>query len=239
MSNKRIVLKRFFLVFSIFFFVGPLTKAKTAPPTSTQPSYRLNGTAVLSSNFVDKGLTQTAGDPGLQTDFWFNFGSQFRMGLWGANVRYESTPTTHFWMKANADVKVDFSPTAKMNILYSENKFFKNNRRSGNLVGLHLDMWGWKIIYDMESNWQGTGEKSTYAGAGKDSVIWGDYIWTNQGGYTMPKADGVSSFLDFKTGLGTKAKDFVCMGAVSYSTATGAFKKQGELAFILSATVGF
>lgn len=207
--------------------------------TSTQPTYRLTGAATLASNFVDKGLTQTKGDPGLQTDFWFNFGSQFRMGLWGANVRYDSTPTTHFWLKANADVKVDFSANAKMNIVYSENKYYKDNDRSGNLVGLHFDFWGWKIIYDMQSNWEGTGQKATYAAAETESPVWGEYIWANHAGYVMPEAEGVTSFFDIRTGLGTKAKDFVLMGSVSFSTATGEFKDQGQLAFILSATVGF
>lgn len=231
--------KRFFPLFATFFLMATLSHAQTPGVTSTQPTYRLAGTAILASNFVEKGLTQTKGDPGLQTDFWFNFGSQFRMGLWGANVRYESTPTTHFWLKANADVKVDFSQNAKMNIVYSENKFFKSNHRSGNLVGLHFDFWGWKVIYDMESNWQGTGKNATYAGASTDTPIWGDYVWTNQGGYVMPKADGVTSFFDVRSGLGTKVKDFLLQGSVSYTTATGDFKEQGELAIILSATVAF
>ncbi len=208
--------------------------------SSTQPDYRLNGTATLASNFVEKGLTQTKGDPGLQSDFWFNFGSQFRMGLWGANVRYDSTQTTHFWLKANADVKVDFSDSVKMNIIYNENKYFKANNRDGNTVGIHFDFWGWKIIYDMDSNWEGTRNGATYAGAGKDTLIGGgSWIWSNQGGYTMPKADGVNGFFDIRSGIGSKLKDFILMGSLTYTTATGEFKDQGQLAFILSATVGF
>ncbi len=230
--------KKKFLILTTFLFSTTNALAQSSG-ASTQPTYRLTGAATLASNFVEKGLTQTKGDPGLQTDFWFNFGSQFRMGLWGANVRYESTPTTHFWLKANADVKVDFSQNAKMNILYSENKYYKDNDRSGNTVGLHFDFWGWKIIYDMESNWEGTGQKATYAGAGKDAVVWNEYIWTNHAGYTMPEAEGITSYFDIRTGLGTKAKDFVLMGSLSMTTATGEIKDQGELAFILSATVGF
>lgn len=232
--------KRFFLIVSVLIFGnGHFSMAQTPATSSTQPSYRLGGSATLSSNYVEKGLTQTKGDPGLQTDFWFNFGPQFRMGLWGANVRYDSASTTHFWLKGNADIKVDFSQNAKMNIIYSENKFYKANNRNGNTVGLHFDFWGWKIIYDMDSNWEGTGEKSTYAGVGKDTIIWGDWIWANQGGYTMPEADGVTSYFDVRSGLGTKAKDIVLMASASMTTATGDFKDQGELAIILTATVGF
>jgi hypothetical protein len=231
--------KRILSLFSVILIFASVSTAQTSSSTSTQPTYRLAGTATLASNFVEKGLTQTNGDPGIQTDFWFNFGSQFRMGLWGANVRYEDTPTTHFWLKANADVKVDFSQNAKMNIIYTENKFYKNNNRSGNIVGLHFDFWGWKIIYDMNSAWENTGKKSTYAGAGKDSIIWGDYIWLNEGGYTMPEGDGVTSFFDLRTGLAKKAKDILLKAEVTFSTATGDFKDQGALAFIFSASVSF
>ena len=93
--------KRFWLAL-ILLSVVSFSKAESS--SSTQPNYRLNGTATLSSNFVEKGLTQTKGDPGLQSEFWFNFGSQFRMGLWGANVRYEDTPTTHFWISFTAKI---------------------------------------------------------------------------------------------------------------------------------------
>lgn len=234
MSNKS-----FFLIFSLQFLWVSFSWSQSAGSGSTQPTYRLNGEATLASNFVEKGLTQTKGDPGLQTAFWFNFGSQFKMGLWGANVRYENTPTTHFWLKGNADVRVDFSQDAKLNIVYSENKFYKDNDRSGHLLGLHFDFWGWKIIYDMESNWEGTGEKSTYTGVGKDIPVWGEYVWTNQAGYQMPEAEGVSSFFDLRTGIGMKAKDFILIGALTYTNATGEFKKQGEMAFLVSVLVGF
>jgi uncharacterized protein (TIGR02001 family) len=232
------LLKRLPLLIVALMFSHSL-RAQSSGSSSNQPSYRLDGRATLTSNFVEKGLTQTKGDPGVQSEFWFNFGPQFRLGLWGANVRYDSTPSTHFWLRANADIKVDFSENANLNIIYTENNLFKANNRNGNLVGLHFNFWGWKIIYDMESNWQGTQAKATYAGAGKDIAVWNDWIWSNTGGYLMSEAEGVTSFFDFRSGLGTKAKDILVMGSVSYSNASGAFKDQGELAFILSAQVSF
>jgi uncharacterized protein (TIGR02001 family) len=213
--------------------------AESSSAASTQPSYHLTGNATLASNFVEKGLTQTQGDPGLQSEFWFNFGSQFRMGLWGANVRYETAETSHFWLRANADVKVDFSQNAKMNIVYNENKYYKANKRDGNTIGVHFDFSGWRIIYDMNSNWEGTRAKETYAGVGKDFPVWTNWVWSSDGGYTMPQAAGVSSFFDIRTGLGIKFKDFTTMGSISYTTATGEFKKQGEAAAFVTINVAF
>jgi uncharacterized protein (TIGR02001 family) len=224
---------------TFFAFLCEFAFAQSPGGSSTQPTYRLNGGATLASNFVERGLTQTKNDPGVQSEFWFNLGSQFRIGLWGANVRYESTPTTHFWLRLNADLKVDFSENASMNILYKENKFFKSNDRDGNVVGLRLTFWKWKIIYDKESNWQGTQSEATYFGIGHEQTVWEDWTWSNSGGYLIPNAEGIASFFDVRTGLGIKAQDILLTGSVSYSTASGAFKDQGQLAFILSAQVNF
>lgn len=206
---------------------------------STKPTYGMKGGATLTSNFVEKGLTQTDGDPGLQGEFWFDFGSQFRMGLWGANVSYDDASSTHFWLKLNADIRVDFSATSSMVIKYSDNRYYRSNNRDGNTVGVHLDFSGWKVLYEMTSKWEGTQERCTYAGLSKETTIWSNWIWANEGGYTLPEADGVQSFLNVQTGLGKKLKDIFAMASVSYSTAAGQFKDQGELALFVSAGVKY
>lgn len=213
--------------------------AQSAGSSSTKPTFGMRGGAVLASNFVEKGLTQTDGDPGLQGEFWFDFGSQFRMGLWGANVNYDSASGTHFWLKLNADIRVDFSSTSAMIIKYSDNKFYRSNNRDGNTVALHLDFSGYKVLYELESNWQATQARATYAGLGKDFSIWSNWTWFNQVGYTLPEADGVQSFLDIRSGIGKKLKDIFGIFSISYSTAQGDFKDQGALALILSAGVNY
>lgn len=207
--------------------------------SNSQPTFGLKGGATLTSNFVERGLTHTEGDPGLQGEFWFNFGPQFRLGLWGANVRYEEASTTHFWLRANADIKVDFSSETSMRIKYTENKFYRANNRNGSTIGLHFEFWGYRIVYDKDSNWEGTDDAAIYTGVGKDFAVSSDWIWTNDAGHTMPEGDGVKSFFDIRSGLGKKFKDIFLNGIVSYSTASGALKDRGKTAFILEAKVAF
>ncbi len=202
------------------------------------PTFGLSGSATLASNFVERGLTQTDADPGLQGDFWFNFGPQFRLGVWGANVNYENTATTHFWLRANADIRVDFSPEAAMFIKYSENSYYRANNRNGNTIGLHFDFWGYKISYEKDSNWEGTDKPAMHAGLGKDFSVFSSWLWMNTIGYTMPDAD-VDSYFHIRTGLGTQLKDIFLDLSVSYSTATDEFKDRGEMAFILRTAVTF
>lgn len=225
----------------VFLFCISSVAWSQTPSTSsnTRPTFGMTGAATLTSNFVERGLTHTDGDPGLQGEFWFNFGPQFRLGLWGSNTSYDNASTTHFWLRGNADVKVDFSANTSMAIKYSENKYYRANNRNGNTVGLHFDFWGYKIIYDTDSNWEGTSANAVYAGIGKDFTTSSNLIWSNRGGYTMPEADGAKAFFDFRSGIGRKFKDIFLDGSVSYSSASGAFKERGELAFIFSASVAY
>ncbi|HRO67024.1 MAG TPA: hypothetical protein PL182_05630, partial [Pseudobdellovibrionaceae bacterium] len=94
------------LIFSVF-------SLPVAAQTNNAATYRLDGLVSLMSNFVESGLTQTDNDPALQGSFWFNFGPQFRMGLWGGNVSYDGQDS-HFLLKLNAELKVDFSQDSNM-----------------------------------------------------------------------------------------------------------------------------
>lgn len=227
------------LIFIFIFIFSSVAFSQDQNASQTKPTFRMSGKANLTSNFVEKGLTQTDADPGLQADFWFNFGSQFRMGLWAANVSYENNSGTHFWLKLNADIKIDFSNTSNLIIKYSDNHYFKSNNRDGNTIGIHLDFSGYKILYEIDNNWQGTEDGATYAGIGKDFPIWTNWIWSNQFGYTIPEAEGVKAFFDIRSGLGKKLKDIFAMGTLTFSDAKGSFKKQGELAAFVSVSVEY
>ena len=227
------------LIFAILFLYLSTAFSQDSSGSQSKPTFRMNGKANLTSNYVEKGLPQTAGDPGLQADFWFNFGSQFRMGLWAANVNYENNAGTHFWLKLNADIRVDFTNTSNLIIKYSDNHYFKSNNRDGNTIGVHLDFSGYKVLYEIDNNWQGTRAAATYAGLGKDFPIWTNWIWANQFGYTIPEADGVKAFFDIRSGLGKKLKDIFTMATLTYTNATGSFKEQGELAAFVNVSVEY
>jgi len=223
------------IVFLLLFSVSAWSQSSG----SGSPSFLMNGGATLATNFVEKGLTQTEGDPNLQGEFWFNFGPQFRLGLWGSNVRYEDASTSHFWLKLNGDIKVDFSGQTNMIIKYSMNKYYKSNNRDGNLIGIHFTFGTYKIIYDMDSNWEGSSDPATYFGVGKASPVGGDYIWTNMGGYTMPKVSGITAYFDVRSSIGKKFRNIFADAGISYANASGSIKDRAAMAIIFSAAVQY
>lgn len=224
-------------MFNLIVFL--LLFAVSAWSQTSAPSYLMNGGAILATNFVERGLTQTEGDPNLQGEFWFNFGPQFRLGLWGSNVRYEEASTTHFWLKLNGDIKVDFSGTSNMIIKYSNNMYFKANNRNGNTIGLHFNFDTYRVVYESESNWEGSESGATYFALGKKSVVWGNYLWNNQAGYTMPSAEGVTAYFDIRSSLGKNFRNIFVEGTATYANASGELKDRAKMAIFLSATVRY
>ncbi|MBX3039153.1 MAG: TorF family putative porin [Bdellovibrionaceae bacterium] len=219
------------LIFSAF-------SLPVAAQTNNAATYRLDGLVSLMSNFVESGLTQTDGDPALQGSFWFNFGPQFRMGLWGGNVSYNGQDS-HFLLKLNAELKVDFSPDTNMVIAYSDAKYYKSEARDGNILGLKLNLYGYGIRYEKYSNFFGTKESATSYAFSKTWPVFQTWKWENLVGYLMLDSEGLSNYFFVESYLGTRAGSVDYQIGASYNSASSQFNGAADPALILKATVTF
>jgi uncharacterized protein (TIGR02001 family) len=237
----------FLLIFSSFFITHKKVFAQAppqqAPPGSADagaPTFKLSGAAELMNNYVNRGLTETDKDPALQAAFWFNFGPQFRMGLWGSNVGYEGSET-RFLLRANADVKISFSQTTSMNILIHNNNYFKPEGRNGWIYGAHIHMPPLKFILESESNWAGTLSQMNYFGLGYEVDLDERWKWPTQIGYSQIKSDSYSNYIDFRTGIhyksGVNIRYKLDMTGLLNNAAQ--FNGRGAYAFILAAMTEF
>lgn len=219
--------------------VAQVPKTTNASTSSTRtPTYLLEGQAELLSVFVHHGLTQSKNDPALQSAFWFNFGPQFRLGLWGSNVSYDMNDT-HLWFKMNADLKIDFNPQTNLKILYSENKYYAANNRNGNTIGLHLSIFEYKVIYELDSNWEGTETRSSYFAFQKTFPIFGSWNWDNQLGYSMLRNDGYSNYFDLKSIVSKKINTFNLKAGATWTSSANIMGGRGNLYFIAGLGVDF
>ncbi|MNT03854.1 putative bacterial protein [compost metagenome] len=202
---------------------------------NTSPTFKLSGDVSLLSHYVEYGLSQTDKDPSLQGSFWFNFGPQFRMGLWGSNVKFPGGDD-HFNLRLNADLKVDFSKESHAIIAYSQSQYYSNGDRNGNILGLHLKFGTYRVTYDGLSNWEGTDERSVRFGLGKDFDIFTTWKWLNEIGYNTPNVSNINPYFDLRTGIGTKAGVIFIQAAVSATSEPGQFNGAGDIFLILSAS---
>ena len=223
--------------FALLFFIQVQTHAQTATNPNT-PSLKLSGDSKIFSNFTHRGVSQTNNDPGMQTSLWFNFGPQFRMGLWGSNVTYPGQDT-HLWVALNADIRIPFSDKVGLEFKYSDNKYYASNSRNGTTFGAYLDIYGYKTTFEMDSNWNGTEAGANYFAFGKLYYLFGDWMWDNQIGYSMLKTSNYSNYFDIKSSFGNVKNNFEYFVTLTWTSNASQFSGRGDLFLIFNVGAGF
>lgn len=203
------------------------------------PSFKMNGEVSLLTDYVEHGLTQTDKDPSLQGAFSFNFGPQFKLGVWGSNVNYDSTE--HFLLKINAELKVQVSTTTDFKLGYFDNRYFKTDTRNGNTTYLVITSHGYRIRYETNSNWEGTDSRSSYYSFGKTFDINQSWKWDNEVGYTMINdVDGIDNYFDIRSSFLYKGSSNITYQITGTATsAPSQFKGQGDVFILAGASTNF
>lgn len=205
---------------------------------NSSATFNLTGSAKLLSHYVEKGLSQTNESPALQGSFWFNMGPQFRFGLWGSNVNYKNG-SEHLVLKPSADIKVSFTQNTDMVLKYSQNIYYSTSSRNGNTIGAQLNTFGYRINYEMDSNWEGTNSSATYFSVGKPTTLATRWIWDNEVGYTMLSQAELSNFFNLRTGIGTKAGQLFYEASLTTTSNPGQFDGSGNFFIAISALFEF
>lgn len=219
-----------FAIFSLCTFVHAQTNRDAKNENQT------TGSASILSHFVYHGLSQTNKDPSLQTSLFMNIGPQFRIGLWGSNVSYEGQDN-HIVIKIPLELKLEFNKDASLTIGYSSNQYYKSRIRNGNTSSLHLDIFDYLIIYEIESNWEGSETKSKYFAFNKTFKVGNDFTWENQIGYTVLSVENLQNYFDLSTGIAGKNDRITYKFIVTATSNPSQFNGAGDVFAILS--VGF
>jgi uncharacterized protein (TIGR02001 family) len=202
---------------------------------NNSPTFAMTGDVVLTSHYVEYGLSQSDKSPALQGSFWFNFGPQFRLGLWGSNTNYEHSDD-HFNLRGIGELNISFSQTSHMALSYTASQYYNGGERNGSILGVHFNFWSdYRVTYDGMSNWEGTDHRSTRFGFGKTFTIFTSWKWDLEGGYNNPNVDSINPYFDARTGIGTKWGPIFFEGAVTGTSESSQFNGAGDFFFILSA----
>lgn len=202
------------------------------------PSFKMSGDVALLSNYIDHGLTQTNKDPSLQAAFSFNFGPQFRLGLWGSNVNFGSSE--HFLLKMNAELRVQLSPTTDFKFAFFDNRYFKSDTRSGNTMQALLSSHGYRIQYEGISNWEGTGGAATNYSFAKIFDVNTSWKWDNQVGYTMLSSDTYSNYFDVRSSFFYKgSNNIIYQISLSGTSSPSQFNGRGDIFPYVGASTSF
>lgn len=202
------------------------------------PTFKLEGEAALSTNSVEYGITQTDKDPSLHGSFWFNWGPQFRLGVWGGNVNFAGDEA-HFLLKARAELNVNFSENASAALRFSNHSYFKRGTRDGTVIGLHLNLFRYGVVYEQISNFMGTEDSAQYVAFSKTWDVFQTWKWENQIGYVMLSSNNLTSYFDARSFLGTKPGAILYQIGATYNSSPAQFDGAAEPFLLLMATVHF
>lgn len=205
-----------------------------AAGSDSSPTFELSGDVGLTSHYVEHGISQTDKSPALQGSFWFNFGPQFRLGLWGSNTNYPSG-NDHFNLRYNAEIIVPFSTNSHLDIKFGRSTYYSDGTRNGDLSAAHLQIGEYKVAFDQTSNWEGTKNSSKRYSFGKVFSISGSWKWTTEIGYNTPSVSTMKAYFDGRTGIGSKFGVIFLEGSITGTSASSDLNGAGDVFAILSA----
>lgn len=218
-----------------FIIIILATSSRTfAAEGNSSPTFKLSGDVSLVSHYVENGLSQSNKSPALQGSFWFNFGPQFRLGLWGSNTDYESGDD-NFNLRLNGDIKVDFASDINAILSYSQSQYYNGGDHNGSILGLQLNFADYRILYQSYSNWEATEQRSFRFAFGVVSTVFGSWKWNNEAGYNTPNVTNINPYFDIRSGLGFSWGVLFLEGALTATSESSQFNGRGDYFFILSA----
>jgi uncharacterized protein (TIGR02001 family) len=159
---------------------------------------RLIGEVEITSNYMEKGLTQSEAGPSLHAGFGYQFTSG-RIGLWGSSVKYlnEDAQTN---LRPYISFGFQFTPNSRLDFKYAADKYFKAADRDSNVITLDFDMYSYHAILEEDSNFEGTGTKSMWFGFAHEYKI-GSYGIDLRAGYSQLSVAGFNNYFDVKAEL--------------------------------------
>jgi uncharacterized protein (TIGR02001 family) len=199
---------------------------------------KLYGNATILTNYIDKGLTQSDKTYSLQAGFGYKMGPQAHIGIWGSSVKLPSN-TENLNLRAYFDVKIDFSQNSNMVLRYDFNQYFRSETHNGNILSADFSTFGYHVIFEQNSNWEGSTNASTWYGLSRDFNLPYSLLFTPQVGYNQLATTGYTNYFDARVGLGYKFADVIYQLAATYATESYQFNGQGDPAIFLVIKANF
>lgn len=158
------------LIFILSFLLTCFAWSQETKSTSAEaPKDGFFSETTIATDFAEHGLTQTQNDPNFRGSLGYRV-ANFEGGIWGSNVRYP-TDAEHLELKFFIGFNAVFSPDFKLTISLDSTRFYKSDDRNFGETDLGLDLYGYRLHFKQNTNFEGTKEASTHVTLGKDFDI--------------------------------------------------------------------
>lgn len=192
----------------------------------------------IGTNLVEHGLTQSDSGPALQSTLGYKW-DQFRMGLWGSNVKFKDGDDDTINLRLFAVYKFVFTSNADLSARYDFNRYYNGGHRNGAITGLDLNLYTYHVLYDLIENWEGSEYGLTRYAFSKEWVSPSDVSFELTVGYNMVGVNDLSNFFDVRAGIGAKVAEIKYELIGTYNSNAGQFDGQGDPFIFLNFSASF
>jgi uncharacterized protein (TIGR02001 family) len=200
---------------------------------------RVYGDIALTSNYVEKGLTQTDKNPAVLAGFGYWFGNQGRIGVQASNVKYQNFDST-----VRADVfgeyKFIFTANADLKLKTSYSQYSPAAGRNNLLTGLDQNFFSYHFLLEHDDNFEGTKSRRDWLAFHKDWNLAAPYMVSVTVGYSMLQQAGLKNYFDTRVGISYVGSKFFAGLFHCYNSQASQFPNgQGDMAFLIELGVHF
>ncbi|MEZ0392869.1 MAG: TorF family putative porin [Pseudobdellovibrionaceae bacterium] len=221
------------------FWFGPLVvlivTAAIGAKAQAQMS-KMYGTVGLTSNYVDRGITQSKKGPSLNAGMGYWFGPQGRIGFEGASVAYQNESTS-VEMRLLTDYKFVFTQATDFKIRVDWVRYFSENIRSKLIATLDLNLFTYHVLASREDNFEGTKRPRNWFALHKDWAYTQSVQINGTVGYSMP--EGYDSYFDTRIGASYLMTNITVGVFNTYVSKAQQFGGTADTAFLLELQARF
>ena len=200
------------------------------PENKSTSSPSFEGGAGFTSNFVEKGLSQSNQEPAILGKLGLNYPSGF-LGIWGSNSKVENEDI-HLNYRIMGNLRLDIISGVDVTASYKNSRFVSDGSRNGNIWGIDLNLYSWHALFEHEDNFEALKKNRYWFAFGKEWPLWGMFLSSTLG-YSMIQAEGYTNFFDYRITLSYRwNKNAISISGVGNSASSQFGKRSQNTALV-------
>jgi uncharacterized protein (TIGR02001 family) len=188
------------LIYLFTWFILISLSTWAADEESVDLTARLYGETSIFTNYWENGASQTDGAVTIQGSSGYQFGKNFKLGIWGSSVHFEgSNASSH--IRPLVGYIIPFSRNVFLTIGLSRHYYFNDKVRNGGEDSLNLRIYDYNFTYSKISNLDGSENSAKRYGVLNDINLNTSFLLHWEVNYTAINDDDNNTYFDGKVGL--------------------------------------
>jgi uncharacterized protein (TIGR02001 family) len=190
------------------------------------PDFGLSGSAELLTHFAYRGLSYSGTQPSFISSFLYNFGSQFKIGAWGANLNLADS---NLWLKFVMEIQMKFANSHDVTLYLHRDQFYSNGERNGVEVGLnYYFLEQYFLTLSTKSNFEATKASAEYLAFAYTVRIAQKTNFSYKFGYTSQHQQNLDNYVDGKISISYDLKNSTLEAGLTDMSSKDKYNQKAE-----------